>query len=111
MTNFSRYAHNRPETFEVCGIVPAIEYRTPVGTFSTYEEASDACERVDFDPCECVEIVRVFEGAGEQSGELRISKEFGLMAVAFEPAPTPLAITLEGFAEAISEGAAYADED
>jgi hypothetical protein len=34
------------------------EYRTPVGCFKTWEEAMVACERADFDPCECIEIVR-----------------------------------------------------
>jgi hypothetical protein len=33
-------------------------YETPVGTFNTWEEAADACERADMDACECVEIVR-----------------------------------------------------
>lgn len=33
-------------------------YETPVGTFSTWEEAADACERSDYDACECVKIIR-----------------------------------------------------
>jgi len=33
-------------------------YATPVGEFRTWEEAADACERVDLDACECVEIKR-----------------------------------------------------
>lgn len=31
-------------------------YETPVGTFRTYEEASDACERCDF-PVELIKAV------------------------------------------------------
>lgn len=34
-------------------------YETPVGRFATWEEAADACERADFDPCTCITIVRV----------------------------------------------------
>ena len=34
-------------------------YETPVGTFATYEEASNACERCDLDPCENVKPVKV----------------------------------------------------
>ncbi len=34
-------------------------YETPVGTFSTYEEASNACERCDLDPCENVKPVEL----------------------------------------------------
>jgi hypothetical protein len=33
-----------------------MEYRTPVGTFKTWEEAAAACERIDMDPCTCIEI-------------------------------------------------------
>jgi hypothetical protein len=32
------------------------EYETPVGTFSTWEQAAAACERSDMDPCDCIEI-------------------------------------------------------
>lgn len=34
-----------------------MEYRTPLGTFDTYEEAAEACEKSDLDPNLCVEIV------------------------------------------------------
>jgi len=37
----------------------AIEYRTPFGVFSTWQEAADRCERCDHDPMRCIEIVRV----------------------------------------------------
>lgn len=37
----------------------AFEYRTPVGAFTTWEEAAEACERCDFDPVECVETIEV----------------------------------------------------
>lgn len=37
----------------------SVRYRTPVGTFDTYEEAAEACERCDFDPVLCVEILPV----------------------------------------------------
>lgn len=33
-------------------------YETPVGTFKTYAEASDACERCDLDPCMNIKVVR-----------------------------------------------------
>lgn len=33
-------------------------YETPVGTFNTFEDACDACERADLDAVECVKIVR-----------------------------------------------------
>lgn len=33
-------------------------YETPVGNFKTWEEAAAACERCDFDPCECITPVR-----------------------------------------------------
>lgn len=29
-------------------------YETPLGSFQTWEEAADACERVDLDPCACI---------------------------------------------------------
>jgi hypothetical protein len=32
-------------------------YETPLGAFRTWEEAADACERSDFDPCDCIRIV------------------------------------------------------
>lgn len=35
-----------------------ITYQTPVGTFSTWEEAATACERCDLDPCTCITINR-----------------------------------------------------
>lgn len=35
-----------------------IAYETPVGTFATWEEAASACERCDFDPCECIKAVK-----------------------------------------------------
>jgi len=35
-----------------------IEYRTPLGCFETWEAAAIACERADFDPCTCIEIVK-----------------------------------------------------
>jgi len=34
------------------------KYETPVGTFDTWQEAADACERCDLDPCELVKAVR-----------------------------------------------------
>lgn len=34
-----------------------VEYRTPLGQFDTWEEAADQCERSDFDPCLCIEIL------------------------------------------------------
>ena len=32
-------------------------YETPIGSFDTWDEAAAACERCDFDPCECVRYV------------------------------------------------------
>ena len=32
-------------------------YETPVGSFRTYEEAAEACERRDLDPCDCVKYI------------------------------------------------------
>jgi hypothetical protein len=34
------------------------KYETPVGTFGTWEDAAQAVERADMDPCECIKIVR-----------------------------------------------------
>lgn len=34
-----------------------ITYETPVGTFSTWEQAADACARCDFG-IECITIIR-----------------------------------------------------
>lgn len=34
------------------------KYATPMGCFSTWEEAAAACERADMDPCTCIEIIR-----------------------------------------------------
>ncbi len=31
-----------------------INYETPVGTFSDWEDAATACERSDLDPVECI---------------------------------------------------------
>lgn len=33
-----------------------MEYRTPLGSFQTWEEAAAACERADLDPCNCIAI-------------------------------------------------------
>lgn len=38
--------------------MPTTEYRTPLGTFRTWEEAAAACDRADLDPVECIEILR-----------------------------------------------------
>ena len=35
-----------------------ISYRTPLGTFSTWEDAANALEQVDMDPCTCIEVIR-----------------------------------------------------
>jgi hypothetical protein len=34
-----------------------MEYRTPVGTFETWELAAEACEANDLDPTLCIEVV------------------------------------------------------
>ncbi len=34
-------------------------YRTPVGSFETWEDAAAAVERRDMDPTTCVEVVRL----------------------------------------------------
>lgn len=33
-------------------------YETPVGTFRTWDEAMQACERCDLDAVECIKTVR-----------------------------------------------------
>jgi len=33
-------------------------YETPAGTFSTWDAAAAACERMDMDPTTCIKIVR-----------------------------------------------------
>jgi len=35
-----------------------ISYSTPLGLFSTWEDAAIACERCDLDPCTCIVIVK-----------------------------------------------------
>lgn len=35
-----------------------ITYQTPFGTFKTWEDAANACEKRDFDPCTCIQINR-----------------------------------------------------
>jgi len=35
-----------------------ITYETPMGVFSTWEEAAEKCERADMDPCTCIKINR-----------------------------------------------------
>ena len=32
-------------------------YETPMGCFNTWEQAAEACERSDLDPCTCIKIV------------------------------------------------------
>ena len=34
-----------------------MKYQTPVGSFATWEEAANACEGCDLDPCTCIEYV------------------------------------------------------
>lgn len=34
-----------------------ISYETPLGCFNTWEDAAEALERRDLDPCECIDIV------------------------------------------------------
>ena len=29
----------------------SVNYKTPMGSFTTWEEAANACHRVDMDPC------------------------------------------------------------
>ena len=31
-----------------------ISYQTPLGCFQTWEDAANACERADMDPCDCI---------------------------------------------------------
>ena len=39
--------------------VKMVNYETPVGTFADWQEAADACERADMDPCTCIKTVPI----------------------------------------------------